>query len=138
MAPREALAEWGKFRIVRTSSAPVRKKLTVSLRLIYNPKQEANYAHRAFPEEWDAFSRKRALNDDRSALPVCCANISNFRDVILAIHENRGELTDKLTVMLHETWMDLYQAHGSDEGWHPTFLKFVTQAGLTWPVVGSS
>ena len=89
-------------------------------------------------EEWDAFSRKRALDDDESALPTCCASISNFRDAILAIHKSNGELTDELSARLREAWEDLFTAHGPNEGWSPIFLRFLAQAGLMWPVAKST
>jgi hypothetical protein len=78
------------------------------------------------------------VSEDNSALPICCASISNFRSAILAIQKNDGEFTDKLSSGLLDAWDDLCHAHGPNEGWSPIFLKFLSQAELTWPTIVES
>ena len=96
------------------------------------------------PNEWKSFSREIAERDQMGeckggecALPICCANISNLRDAILAIGENNGDVTEDLKTDLESAWHHLSNySHGPDEPWvqHPTFQKFLSQAGLKWPV----
>jgi hypothetical protein len=95
------------------------------------------------PKEWEQFSREAAeraqsregeYDPDECVLQICCANISNFRDVVLEIGANDGEVTDALKRELEERWQYLKSSHGSDEPWtqHPTIQKFLQQTGLQW------
>lgn len=88
-------------------------------------------------EEWASFSREKAESSD-SSLGICCADISNMRDVILDIGRNDGVVTEELEKELRWAWGELSTTHGENENWRPAFLSLLSQAGLEWPSKGTA
>ncbi len=83
-------------------------------------------------QEWDALC-DRDLDFNESALPVCCGNVSAFRDVIITIRGSDSVVTDELSHKLKDTWKDLCGSHNPDEWDWTILLKLATQAGLQIP-----
>lgn len=81
-------------------------------------------------EQWKAFSREKAHDDD-SALQACCANISDLRTVILRIAQVDGVLatTDLEDLKMH--W-DFCKSHFDGRPVWKTLRSLIEQAGLEW------
>jgi hypothetical protein len=93
------------------------------------------------PTEWAQLSLEVAERDQEGgcqpgecALPICCSRIGHFREAVLAIGENGGDVTDELKENLEESWAYLLAGHGPDEPWvqHPTIQRLLQQTCLSW------
>ena len=82
-------------------------------------------------QEWDALC-DRTFDEKKDeykcvALPVCCANISAFRDQIIILREHQGELSDDNKRDLLETFEWVKGSHGSYEWDWATINKLMDQ-----------
>lgn len=86
-------------------------------------------------EEWDAICNRKWNSDEdeeKSALPPCCANISELRSAIIAIRTNGGDITNLLLENLKERWEWTCDTHDMTGSW-AILRKFMGQTGLPWP-----
>jgi len=83
-------------------------------------------------EEWYSFDRD-CMEDDDGALPACCGNVSDLRDVILDIGGHGGLMTPELGERLRQSWEDAAADHFDNSAAWTVLRKVIEQADLTWP-----